>query len=126
MENAEEVTRIIRDLFRIREELVPLLSAAFEKYKTIGIPPFRALVMDYPEDIETHAIEDQYMMGDKYMVAPLTAISDVRRFYIPNGTWMLYSSGEEFNHGWHEREFGLEELPLFEKVTNLLHGGKVI
>lgn len=115
MENSEEVTNITRDLFKLRERLVPMLKENFDKYRETGLPPFRALILDYPNDTEAYDIEDQYMIGDSFMAAPLTAECDTRKFYIPEGEWMLFGTCEIFTPGWHEREFALTEVPLFEK-----------
>jgi len=116
MANSEEVTNMTRDLFKLRERLIPMLKEAFDKYSTKGLPPFRALVLDYPADKETYEIEDQYMIGDSFMAAPLTAESDTRKFYVPEGEWMLFGTSETFTPGWHQRDFALEEIPLFEKT----------
>ena len=116
MEEAEEVTQMVKELFRLRYEFVPYLKDAFDRYAATGKPPFRALVMDYPTDEQTYEIEDQYMMGDRYMVAPLTAESDTRKFYIPEGQWKNYQTGEIYSQGWHERTFGLMDLALFVKA----------
>jgi alpha-D-xyloside xylohydrolase len=116
MENAGEVTELVKELFKLREELIPYLKEAFDTYKNTGVPPFRALVLDYPDDRETYSIEDQYMLGDKLMAAPLTEESDIRRFYIPEGKWKNRQTGEIFEKGFHEKEFALTEIPLFEKI----------
>ena len=116
MENHKEVTEMVKELFAFRYELVPYLKKIFDKYEAEGIPPFRALVMDYPEDIETYNIEDQYMMGDMYMSAPLTAESDTRKIYFPSDGWKHYKTGEAFDKGWYERTFELMDMPLFVKV----------
>ena len=116
MENAEEITAMVRHLFKLRESFVPYLKEAFDKYKKTGIPPFRALVLDYTQDQETYTIDDQYLMGDKYLAAPLTAESDSRRFYIPAGCWKDFNTDEILVQGWHEREFRLDEIPLFYRA----------
>ncbi|MDR0406263.1 MAG: hypothetical protein LBH54_05615, partial [Clostridiales bacterium] len=78
-----------------------------------GIPPFRPLVLEYPEDAETYDIDDQFFIGDRLMAAPLTAESDRRRVYIPDGQWRDYRTGERYSPGWLEKEFDLMEIPLF-------------
>jgi alpha-D-xyloside xylohydrolase len=123
MENAEEVTGLVKELFKLREELIPYLKEAFDTYKNTGLPPFRALVLDYPDDKETYTIEDQYMLGDKLMAAPLTAESDTRRFYIPDGEWKNWKTGEIFGKGFHEKEFSLTDIPLFVKIGKCRDGG---
>ena len=36
-----------------------------------GVPPVRAMVMDWPDDTETRLIDDQWMLGDALMIAPV-------------------------------------------------------
>ena len=116
MEDSAAVTAMVKELFEFREKLIPYLVEAFNKYKRTGIPPFRALVLDYPDDYETYEIDNQYMIGDCFMAAPLTSESDIRHFYIPKGKWTLYGTNEVYENGWFEREFSLKELALFSKA----------
>ena len=46
----QETERVVRELFQLRMRLVPYLYAAFMKYYLEGVPPFRAVVMDYPSE----------------------------------------------------------------------------
>jgi len=43
--------------------LIPYLYSAFATYHFKGIPPFRALVVDYPQDSAVYKIDDQYMLA---------------------------------------------------------------
>lgn len=83
----EKTESIVRDIFRLRMRLIPYLYAAFARYRFEGLPPFRALVMDYPSDQNVYAIDDQYMMGDDILVAPVFAGQTERTIYLPAGDW---------------------------------------
>jgi len=63
---------IARRFTRLRMALIPYIYTAFYKYYNTGISPVRPLVADYPKDINTHLIDDQWMLGDAILVAPLT------------------------------------------------------
>jgi len=91
----------VRDLLKIRKSLVPMLKKAFEKYEKTGVPPVRALVMDFTDDENTYNIDDQYIFCDKYIVAPLTADEKERKLYLPEGKWRNYWSGEIVSGGYH-------------------------
>jgi len=62
-----------RTVLELRMRLIPYLHAAFVRYHREGLPPFRALVMDYPEDPGTFAVDDQYLAGESLLVAPVFA-----------------------------------------------------
>lgn len=104
----------VRDLLKIRKSLVPMLKEAFDSYHTTGKPPVRALVADYTWDVETYKIDDEYVFCDKFIVAPLTAESDTRMVYLPEGQWRDYWTKEPVNAGWFE--VTMDNIPVFEKI----------
>lgn len=114
MEEADEALRMVKCLFKKREALVPYLQRMYQQYHETGKPVFRALVLDYPHDDKCQVIDDQYLMGDDYLFAPLTGESDSREVYIPEGCWMR--NGHTIEPGWHTLTCALEEYLLFEKI----------
>jgi len=57
------------------------------EYHLKGIPPFRAVVTDYPNDPQTFNLDMQYMVGPSLMVAPVVAGQTSREIYLPEGDW---------------------------------------
>lgn len=116
LDNYEEVQELCRKIFEHRMRLVPYLYSAFAKYYFEGIPPFRALVMDYPEDENTYNVDSQYMMGDSMLVVPLTAEENSRKVYLPAGNWYSFWTNEKYA-GSREIEITvpLETIPVFIK-----------
>jgi alpha-D-xyloside xylohydrolase len=82
-----------REIIGWRMQLVPYLTAAFQRYADDGIPPFRALVLDSPNDKRLHKVDDQYMVGDRMMVAPLFAGEKIRKVVFPEGNWHDFWTG---------------------------------
>lgn len=82
-----------REIIGWRMQLVPYLTAAFQKYAQDGTPPFRALVLDTPQDTSLHAVDDQYLIGDRMMVAPLFAGEPGRDVVLPAGSWHDFWTG---------------------------------
>lgn len=103
----------VRELLKIRKTLVPMLKKAFEEYKATGKPPVRALVCDYTDDKETYAIDDQYIFCDSLIVAPMTAESDERKVYLPEGNWCDYWTKKPVESGWFTVD--TENIPVYEK-----------
>jgi alpha-D-xyloside xylohydrolase len=120
-DNYAEIREICRKLFEVRMSIIPYLYAAFAKYHFEGVPPFQALVMDYPDDPNTYWIDDAYMMGDAILVAPLVTGEVTRSVYLPEGRWWDFWSNELYEGG-HAYEFtpGLEVIPVFVKDNTLL------
>lgn len=84
-----------REIIGWRMSLVPYLTAAFQRYAADGTPPFRALVLDAPGDKRLYDVDDQYMIGDRMMVAPLFAGEASRKVVMPEGEWHDFWTGEK-------------------------------
>jgi alpha-D-xyloside xylohydrolase len=110
-----------RDLLRWRMRLIPYLHAAFVRYSREGVPPFRALVMDYPEDPGTWVVDDQYLIGENLLVAPVTAGNSQREVYLPKGEWFNFWTNEPLKG---ERKITvqvpLDQIPVFVRGGSLL------
>jgi alpha-D-xyloside xylohydrolase len=121
MDNAKEIEADVRKLLNFRMSLIPYLYNAFADYHFKGIPPFRALVVDYPRDKNTFNLSDEYMIGDGILAAPLTEKKDGRKVYLPAGTWYEFNTNVKFEGG---REYiykpGLTQLPIFIKEGTIL------
>lgn len=103
----------VRELLTEREKQIPRLMKAFERYKETGIPPVRALVMDYTDDPETYEIDNEYLFGEDLLVAPMAVEEEMRRVYLPAGEWADYWTGEIVSYGWHEVE--TDHIPVYQR-----------
>ncbi|RYE22706.1 MAG: DUF5110 domain-containing protein [Sphingobacteriales bacterium] len=121
MPNSKEVEADLRKLLNLRMSLVPYLYNAFADYKMKGIPPFRALVVDYPQDKNVFNISDEYMIGQGILAAPLTARSDERKIYLPAGNWYDFNTNKKYE-GCKEYtiKFSYTDLPIFIKEGTIL------
>ena len=116
-----EATALCREALQLRMALVPYLYAAFARYYFEGLPPFRALVMDYPQDAASRAVDSQFLVGDALMVAPLTAASDTRAVYLPPGGWYGFWDEERYEGGRTlTGTWPLDRLPVFVKEHAIL------
>jgi alpha-D-xyloside xylohydrolase len=119
---AEEMTVACRRILEFRMSLIPHLYAAFHQYHFAGLPPIRPLVMDYPDDLDARWIDDELIIGEGVLAAPVAYGSDNRkRIYLPEGTWYNYHTSERLEgKQWIERVISLDEIPLFVKEGTLL------
>ncbi|WP_158827437.1 glycoside hydrolase family 31 protein [Mucilaginibacter lacusdianchii] len=121
MDEAKTTEAEIRKLFNFRMSLIPYLYAAFADYQAKGIPPFRALVMDYPKDSKTFNLSDEYMIGSGILAAPLTEEQNERQVYLPKGTWYDFNTNKKYQGGQtYTIKPELTQLPIFIKSGTVL------
>lgn len=122
LENADELTKKCKKIFDLRMSLIPHFYTAYHNYYKNGIPPVRPIVMDYPDDMNTRDIYDEYMIGEGLLAAPVVfGQGNHKRIYLPEGFWYDFSSGVRIQGGCYiEREVPLEEIPMFVKEGTLL------
>ena len=110
-----------REIIAWRMQLVPYLTAAFQRYAEDGTPPFRALVLDAPKERRLYAVDDQYMMGDRMMVAPLFAAEPARRVVLPEGDWHDFWTGEALKGGSELTvSASTEKIPVYVKTGSIV------
>ncbi len=114
----EEAHEICKKFMAIREEMKPYIERIMRDAHEKGTPPMRPLFYDFPEDKQAWQVEDQYMFGDTYLVAPvLYAKAESRNIYLPAGSWRYTETGEVFKGGdTVELSFTLDQFPVFERL----------
>jgi alpha-D-xyloside xylohydrolase len=111
----------MRDLMNVRMTLVPYLYTAFMDYHYKGIPPFRAVVTDYPNDKETFNLDLQYLVGSSLLVAPVIAGQQSREVYLPEGEWFDFWTKKKYSGKQKIKiDVPLESIPVFVKSGAIL------
>jgi alpha-D-xyloside xylohydrolase len=121
MSDRQQVAGKIRRLLQLRMSFVPYLYSAFNDYHLNGIPPIRALILDWPDDPKVREIDDQYMFGSGVMVAPMFAGQKTRSVYLPAGDWYDFWTRQKYAGGRTiEANNNDEQIPLYVKGGTLL------
>lgn len=68
----EPTKLIIRDAIRKRYTYLPFWYVLFYEHERQGYPVMRPLLSHYPNDPEAFAIDNQFLLGDKLLVHPVT------------------------------------------------------
>jgi len=92
----EQLEGRCREIIEWRMALLPYLRSAFAEYESYGTPVFRSPVLDFP-DLSLHQVDDQYMVGDRLLVAPLFAGESGRDVVLPSGNWHDFWTGKLVN-----------------------------
>lgn len=97
-----EFTDYFRKCAEMKYSLMPYIVKEAEECAANGWPMFRALQVEFPEDSGVWQIEDEYMFGKDFLVAPLLTQTKKRSVYLPAGQeWVNYQSGKTYAPGWH-------------------------
>ena len=114
----EEVYEICKKYLGIRESLRNYTRQLMLKAHIYGSPVMRTLFYEFPEDNRCWEVEDEYMYGDKFLVAPVFEAGKRQRMvYFPKGAeWVEMNSGKLFCGGsFSDVRAELSEIPVFER-----------
>lgn len=121
MDDWQRSEAVCRKLLETRTSLIPYLYSAYADYHYRGVPPTRALVMDYPDDPTVWKLDDQYMLGRSLLVAPLFTGQKSRNVYLPKGDWYDFWTSEKHTGGRKlEVSQPFERIPVFVMGNTLL------
>jgi alpha-D-xyloside xylohydrolase len=81
---------------KLRYRLLPYIYSHAYNATHTGLPMIRAMVLEFQDDPSTHNLQDQYMFGDAFLIAPILNASNKRTVYLPAGTWCDYETGKEY------------------------------
>ncbi len=114
----EENYKIMKHYYDIRIAMHDYIRSLYEEASENGSPLIRTMFYEFPEDPRCWEIQDQYMFGSQYLVAPIFALNTWKReVYLPEGKWKLTSDGSVYDGGQTvEVDAPIEYMPVFERV----------
>ena len=119
----EEALGAIKSALRLKESLRPYTRTLVDELATNGTPTMRPLWFDFPDDAGATTVDDQFMFGRSYMVAPVVAprsgsnSSATRHVYFPRGATFVDWFTSKVHQGGSTVEYALgalDEFPLFK------------
>lgn len=116
-----------RNIIRMRYGLVPYIYSEYMKAALKDEMYFRPVAFDYPEDSFAYQVEDQLMVGESVMIAPVYVQNAKGRYvYLPEEMCMIRMRSLEdmtsqvIEKGHHYIEMALNELVIFVKKNHVL------
>lgn len=120
----EEAVDVVRFFAKMKCRLMPYLYSMAVLSHEEGTPMMRPMVFEYPEDPAAAALDMQYMFGDALLVAPVLREDKKAWFYLPEGIWTDYFTGEVKEGGrFYQGEYDYFSLPFYVKGNTLLAEG---
>lgn len=87
---------IYRKYVELRYQLLPYFYDLFAGLEESGLPILRPLVLHYEKDQMVHELNDEFLVGENVLVAPVVMQGASKRMvYLPEGKWIDYWTGEE-------------------------------
>jgi alpha-D-xyloside xylohydrolase len=122
----EESVDVLRKFTRLKHRLMPYLFDTATVAHREGIPVMRPLALDYPDDPGCAYLEQQYLLGPNLLVAPVFTFDGEVRYYVPEGRWTNWFTGETVDGPrWVREQHGYDSVPLLVKPGSVLAVGAV-
>ena len=114
----EENYRIMRKYYNIRTAMKDYIRELYREAHENGAPLIRTMFFEFPEDEKCWELQDQYMFGGKYLVAPvLTLHATARDVYLPAGRWKDQNSGEVLEGArMIHADAPIDVIPVYERI----------
>ena len=119
---------VIRKYLKLRYALLPFLYTTLEEAHRTGVPLFRPLLLNYQDDESTYNLDDQFMIGEDLLLAPVMKPDVTRRLvYLPAGTWYDYWTNKKYSGGTTiSVEAPLDVVPMFVRGGAIIPVGPVL
>lgn len=121
-----ENIEMFRNIISVRYRLIPYLYSEYMKAALNNEMMFRPLSFDYPKDEMALNVEDQLMLGESIMIAPVYEQNAKGRYvYLPEDMLYVKLSGDNavkqlMKKGIHYVTVELDCVPLFVKENAVL------
>ena len=113
----EDNYAIMKKYLDIRLSLKDYVAGLMKEASETGAPVIRTMFFEFPGDEKCWEIEDQYMFGPDYLVAPvLEQGMEEREVYLPAGCWENFHTGEKVEGGrFVTVKTPLDVIPVFKR-----------
>ena len=118
----KETLDIYRQYINLRYHLLPYYYDLFWEHTQDGMPVMRPLVLNYEQDKCTWECNDEFMIGNSVLVAPVVWQGVRKRsVYLPEGLWHDFTGEKTYEGGrYHLIDAPLDTCPVFVKDKTIL------
>lgn len=118
----EEVLSIYRKYVKLRYEWIPYFYDLFYEHEQTGAPILRPLVYHYERDTVAQTCNDEFLVGENVLVAPVVYQGMTKRMvYLPEGEWYDYWTNEKHTGAsWIIKDAPIDVCPIFVKAGTIL------
>jgi alpha-D-xyloside xylohydrolase len=122
----EEAVDVLRHFTKLKCRLMPYLYAQARDARETGTPLMRAMLLEFPNDPASDYLDRQYMLGESLLVAPVFSHTGQVTYYVPEGRWTSFFSGEVVEGPrWVRETHDVMSLPLMVRPNSVIAIGGV-
>ena len=115
----EENYRIMKKYYDIRISMHDYIKQLYDEASENGSPLIRTMFYEFPDDKKCWEMQDQYMFGSEYLVAPIFHLNEFEReVYLPAGRWEDTRDGKVYEGGQTVLAAApIDSIPVFKKMA---------
>ena len=119
---SKQLQDIFRNCSEHRMQMLPYIYSLVNTSYNNGVL-MKPLAYSYPNDANTYGIWDEYLLGNAFLVAPITDSTDARKVYLPEGEWYDYNDQTltaKYNGGQTiDVTAAIDKIPVFIKANSI-------
>ena len=120
----DEAVDVCREFTQLKLKIMPYIYSMSVLSHQTGLPVMRSMIMEYEDDPAVRYLDQQYMLGERLLVAPIFNEEGLAEYYLPDGKWTHLLSGEVKEGGrWYSEKYDFHSLPLYVADNTLLPMG---
>ena len=121
----EEACDVLRFYTKLKGKLMPYIWAQAIKTHQTGIPMMRSMIIAFSNDAACKYLDQQYMLGDNLLVAPVMTEDGTVEFYVPEGTWVDINTKDRYEGGrYYSRTCDYFQMPILARPNSILVTGE--
>lgn len=118
----KEIMDIYRKYVKLRYQWIPYFYDLFYEEEKTGAPIIRPLVFHYEKDEVAKTCNDEFLLGERILVAPVVYPGVTKRMvYLPEGEWYDYWTHEKYTgQTWIIKDAPLDVCPIYVKAGSII------
>jgi alpha-D-xyloside xylohydrolase len=122
--SGESACDVLRYFTKLKCRLMPYLFGLAVEAHATGVPVMRAMMLEFPDDPACDTLDRQYMLGGALLVAPVFSPDGRVDYYLPEGRWTSFLTGQVMEGGlWMREKHGYLSLPLMARPNTIIAVG---
>ena len=120
----DEAVDVVRFFTKLKLSLIPYLYSSSVVTSRTGVPVMRSMALEFENDLNCRYLDRQYMLGDSLLVAPVFSEEGEVQYYLPEGVWTDYLTGETAEGGcWRNEKHDYLSIPLWVRENSIIPTG---
>lgn len=111
---------VVREFTKLKLELMPYVYQLGLQPHVNGTPVMRSMFVEFPDDPACRTLDRQYMFGPSMLVAPVFTYSGEVSYYLPDGVWTNWLTGEKAQGGWRKETHDYDSIPLWVRDGSVI------